>query len=181
MLLIIIIKYPKEKDNFTNWKKYLIIFVMSISIFFAGFTFRTPVFFKNLSITHKFQDQNIKSTELSKYLKTSSDSTYLVFCFSYTCPYCLNSIENLRQYQKTNTVDSVVVFAIGEEKDKLIFEQNFHPDFTIKDLPIKAMDELTKAYPTAFYIEHDSVKIIIQSELPSSFMFRKMNHLSISK
>ena len=130
---------------------------------------------------HKFQNQNIKNTELSKYIKTSPDSTYLFFCFSYSCSYCWNSIENLRQYQKTNTVDSVVVFAIGEPKDKLIFEQNFQPDFAIMDLPIQAMDKLTNAYPTAFYVEHDTVKVIIQSELPSPFIFKKNYNLTKPK
>jgi uncharacterized membrane protein YphA (DoxX/SURF4 family) len=177
MSLILWIKYPKENIEPAKWKKNLILTVMCFSIFIAGFTFKTPFFLKSKPETHKFQDQYIKNTELSNYIKTSPDSTYLFFCFSYTCPYCLNSIENLRQYQKTNTVDSVVVFAIGEPKDKLIFEQNFHPDFTIKDLPVEEMDKLTTAYPSAFYVEYDTVKIIIQSELPSPFIFRKIHNL----
>lgn len=177
MVLILWIKYPKEKMEIAKWKKYLIVSVMSISIFTAGLTFKMPYFLTSKKEIHEFQNQSIKNTELSKYIKTSPDSTYLFFCFSYTCSYCWNSIENLRQYQKTNTVDSVVVFAIGEPKDKLIFEQKFQPDFTIKDLPIQAMDKLTTAYPTAFYVEHDTIKVIIQSELPSPFVFKKTYNL----
>jgi uncharacterized membrane protein YphA (DoxX/SURF4 family) len=181
MSLILWIKYPKEKTETAKWKKYLIVSVMSISIFTAGFTFQTPYFLRSKKEIHKFQNQNIKNTELSNYVSTSRDSSYLIFCFSYTCPYCWNSIENLRQYKKTNTVDRVVVFAIGKPKDKLIFEQNFHPDFTIKDLPKEAMNKLTTAYPTAFYVEHDTVKVIIQSELPSPFIFKKRYNLPDSK
>lgn len=177
MLLILWIKYPKEKMKIAKWKKYLIVSVMSISIFTAGLTFKMPYFLMSKKEIHEFQNQSIKNTELSRYIKTSPDSTYLFFCFSYTCSYCWNSIENLRQYQKTNTVDSVVVFAIGEPKDKLIFEQKFQPDFTIKDLSIQAMDKLTTAYPTAFYVEHDTIKVIIQSELPSPFVFKKTYNL----
>lgn len=189
MSLIVWIKYPKEKKiklrissrgvgtlklaYITNWKKYLIITVMSISIFTAGFTFKTPYFLRNKLEIHEFQGQNIKNTELSNYIKTSPDSTYLFFCFSYTCPYCWNSIENLRQYQKTNTVDRTVVFAIGEQKDKLIFNENFKLDFNIKDLPAIEMDKLTDSYPIAFYIKHDTVKVVLQSELPSPFVFKK--------
>jgi uncharacterized membrane protein YphA (DoxX/SURF4 family) len=193
MSLILWIKYPKEKkiklgissrgvgtsklnyfasSNITDWKKYLIITVMSISIFIAGFTFKMPYFLKNKFEIHEFQGQDIKNTELSKYLTTSPDSTYLFFAFSYTCPYCWNSIENLRQYQKSGIVDRTVVFAIGAESDKDTFNQNFKPDFTIKDLSAIEMDKLTDSYPTAFYIEHDTVKFVLQSELPSPFIFK---------
>jgi hypothetical protein len=181
MSIILWIKYPKEKIESVVWKKYLIVSVMSISIFIAGFTFRIPFFLTNKSETHEFQDQNINNTELSKYIETSPDSTYLIFCFSYTCPYCWNSIENLRSFRNNNSVDSVVVFATGEMTDKLIFEQNFKPDFIIKDLPAEAMDRLTTLYPTAFYVERDTVKVIIQSELPSPFIFVKTYNLSNTK
>jgi uncharacterized membrane protein YphA (DoxX/SURF4 family) len=174
MSLIVWIKYPKEKIKIINWKKYLVLIVMSISIFTAGFTFKTPYFLRNKPEIHKFQGQNIKNTDLLNYAKTSPDSTYLFFVFSYTCPYCWNSIENLRQYQKTNTVDRTITLAIGEEKNKLIFYENFKPDFNIKDLPAVEMDKLTDSYPTAFYVEHDTVKIVLQSELPSPFVFKKL-------
>ncbi len=178
MSLIIWIKYPKEKMEVAKWKKYLILSVMCLSIFVAGFTFKTPFFLQSKAETHKFQNQSIKNTELSKYIKTSQDSTYLFFCFSYNCTYCWNSIENLRQYKKSNTVDSVVVFATGADSSKLIFEQNFHPDFIIKNLPPEAMNKLTTAYPTTFYVEHDTVKVIIQSVLPSYITFKKYYILS---
>ena len=174
MTFIVWKKYPKENIKITGWKRKLILTVMFIAVFIAGFTFETPFFLRSKPENHKFLYQNIKNAALSTYTKTSPDSTYLFFCFSYTCPYCLNSIENLRQYQKTNTVDRVVVLAVGETKDRLIFEQNFHPDFAINDLSGQAMDKLTAAYPTAFYVEHDTIKMIIQSELPSPFVFKKM-------
>jgi uncharacterized membrane protein YphA (DoxX/SURF4 family) len=174
MSFILWIKYPKEKIEIAKWKKNFVLIVMCVSIFISGLTFKTPLLFINKTATPKFQNQNIKNTELSKYVKTSSESTYLVFCFSYTCSYCWNSIENLRSFRKTHAVDSLVVFAIGEPKDRLIFEQNFHPDFAIKDLSVEEMDKLTNAYPTAFYVEHDTVKVILQSELPSPFIFKKM-------
>jgi uncharacterized membrane protein YphA (DoxX/SURF4 family) len=186
MSLTVWITYPKENltasDYLTikvaKWKKYLIIAVMSISIFTAGLTYRMPFSLTNEFEAHKFQNQNIKNTELSNYVKTSPDRKYLIFCFSFTCPYCLNSIENLRQYQKTNTVDSVIVFATGEDRDRLIFEENFKPDFIYKVLPAVEMDKLTLSYPTAFYVEHDTIKVIIESQLPSSFVFKKSYYLS---
>jgi uncharacterized membrane protein YphA (DoxX/SURF4 family) len=177
MSFILWIKYPKEKNETAKWKKNLIITVMCLSIFISGFTFKTPFTFMKGAGNNKFLNQNIKNTELSHYIKTSPDSTYLIFCFSYSCPHCWNSIENLRQYRKTKSVDSVVVFAIGDPKNKLIFDQYFQPDFLINELPLPEMDKLTDAYPTAFYVRHDSVKVIIKSELPSPYIFKKMYNL----
>ncbi|MDD5571462.1 MAG: hypothetical protein PHD97_09965 [Bacteroidales bacterium] len=173
MSFVLWLKYPKERTETLKWKKNLVLSVMFISIFAAGFTFKTPFFFKSKKESHKFQNQNINNTELSKYIKTSADSTYLFFCFTYTCPHCWNSIENLRQFIKSKAVDSVMIFAAGENSDKLFFEKNFHPDFNIKELPAEKMDKLTDAYPTAFYVEHDTVKVIIQSVLPSPITFNK--------
>ena len=88
MSLIVWIKYPKERSEgfeteISNWKKYLIITVMCISIFTAGFTFKTPYFLNNKIKVHEFQGQNIKNTGLSNYAKISPDSTYLFFCPKY--------------------------------------------------------------------------------------------------
>lgn len=172
--IIIWIKHPRENIRIVPWKRSFIMVLMGISIFLAGFTFETPFFLWTKPEANKFQNQHIKNTALSDYVSTSSDSTFLIFCFSYTCPHCLNSIENMRQYQKSNTVDRVIALSIGQQKDRLIFEKNFNPDFAIKELSGYAMEKLTSAYPTAFYVEHDTVKVIIQSELPSPYLFRKM-------
>jgi len=181
MTLIVWIKYPKKEKETSKWKKYIIGLVICPALFISGFTFSTPSFLNNNSKTHKFQNKKIINTELSKYIKTSPDSTYMIFCFSYTCPHCWNSIANLQCYKKSNTVDRVIVLATGELKDKQIFEKEFQPDFKIKDLSTKDMDKLTTAYPTAFFIQRDTIKVIIQAEIPSPYTFKKTNQLSILK
>jgi uncharacterized membrane protein YphA (DoxX/SURF4 family) len=187
MSFIVWIKYPKKKLNapiylkikIPNWKKYLVLIVMSISIFTAGFTFKAPYFLSNRSKISKFQNQNIKNTELAKYIKTSPDSTYLIFCFSYTCPHCWNSIENLRQYKITNTANIMALGALGtDEKNKDDFNNAFKPNFTIKNISIGEMSKLTDVYPTSFYISHDTIKAIMKAELPSPFVFKKLPYLS---
>ncbi len=177
--IIVWIKYPKEKTEITKWKKYPIFILMSISIFIAGFTFKTPYFFKDKSKINKFQNQNIKNTDLAKYVKTSPDSTYLIFCFSYGCPHCWNSIENLRQYKITNTAN-IIALGVGE-KNKKDFNDNFKPDFAIKNISVNEMDKLTDVYPTSFYISHDTIKTIIISGLPSPFVFKNLYYLSKNK
>ncbi len=171
--LIVSLKYPNQESSFSLWKKYIIVIIMSVSIFIAGYTFLMPSFNKKNPGTMDFQSKDIKNTEFSKYIKTSTDSTYMIFCFSYSCPHCWNSIENLRQFIKSNTVDRVITFATGDKDSKKFFIDNFKPDFLINELPYDSIKKLTKAFPTAYYVEHDTIKYIIPSVLPSSVTFKK--------
>ena len=150
---------------------------MCISFFISGFTFRVPSFFTPKN-EHKYLNKSIIDTDLSKYIKTFQDSTYLIFIFSYSCPHCLNSIENLRQYSKSKTVDRIFTLATGDKNTKLYFDQNFHPDFYIKDLSFDAINKITDALPTAFFIKHDTIRVVIQSALPSPYIFRKQYNFS---
>jgi len=183
MSLIVWIKYPAGPVIVSRWKRPVTLVVLGISAFVAGLTFKIPVFFKTVPTPPKsnFQNQNIKNTELSKFIKISPDSAYLVFCFSYTCPHCWNSIENLRQYKQSGVVDRIISFAIGADSDKMFFMQNFKPDFYIRDLPPGDMLKLTDLFPQAFYIKHDIIKAIIQGELPSPILFKKQYNLYNSR
>jgi hypothetical protein len=39
------------------------------------------------------------------------------------------------------------------------------------------MIEMVAVYPTAFYVRHDTIKVIIEGELPSPFIFIKTYNL----
>jgi len=173
--LIVWVKYPKiTKYEVAKWKKYLLAFLMSVAIFTTGFTFKIPADFKiKKELNNKYQNKNIRNTILAEYVNLPQDKTYLIFCFSYTCPHCLNSIENLRQYKRSNTVDSLITFATGKEKDKIAFFQTFNPDFYVKDLSHETMQKIVDFFPTTFYIKHDTVKVVVQGELPSYVIFNK--------
>jgi len=173
MSLVVFVKYPAEKGEVLSWKKYLVQAIIYPAIFIAGLSFTTPDFLKSTAAKHKFEDKNVTNTALSNYIKTSPDSTYLVFCFSYTCPHCWNSIENLRQFIKTNAVDRVIAFSTGETNERNAFIKNFNPDFNITELPLKDISTLTEIFPTAFYIEQDTIKTVIQAVLPSPVTFKK--------
>lgn len=172
MSLFVFLKYPVQKDPIVSWKKYLVQIIMYTAIFIAGLSFTTPDFLKPTTGKHRFQDENVTNTALSNYIKTSADSTYLVFCFSYTCPHCWNSIENLRQFIKDKTVDRVIAFGTGETNERNAFIKNFKPDFSITELPLKNISTLTEIFPTAFFIEQDTIKTVIQSVLPSPVTFK---------
>ena len=171
--IIVWIKYPKEKTETENWKKYFILIVMCLAIFVSGYTFRIPIFTKPSKLNERYLNKPVRETDLAKFVSTSKDSTYLVFFFSYTCPHCLNSIENLKQYEKSKSVDRIIALVAGKEKDKLFFENNFEPNFNIRELSAESLKSIVDVVPTSFYIQNDTIKTIIPSTLPSYVLFKK--------
>jgi len=182
MSLTVAIKYPNGAVIVSKWKRLMTFYVVGIAAFIAGITFKIPAFLNQTVSPPKFsyQDQNINNTPFAKYIKTSPDSTYLVFCFSYTCPHCLNSIENMRRYKGT-VVDRIVTLAAGPDSSRFSFIQNFKPEFDIKNLPADEMQKLTNLFPAAFYVKHDSIKAVIEGELPSYVVFKNQYNLYSSR
>ena len=171
--------YPNEKTVIPGWKIVSVFGVLCISSFVAGFTFRMPGFLQPAQPVsqYNYQNEDINNTEIAKYIKASPDSVYLVFCFSYTCPHCLNSIENLRSYKKNKMVDRIIALGIGPDSSKQVFVRNFQPDFNIKDISPGAMYKLTNLYPTAFYIKNDTIKAVVQGELPAPVVFKSQYNM----
>lgn len=168
-------RYPAENSEIKLWKKIVLVSVMSISIFVAGLSFEIPKNSLSQSTNHSFLNKHIKDTELSKFVQTSNDSTYAVFCFSYSCPHCMNSIQNFRHFKQTNTVDNIVAIVPDEKKGAETFNKNFQPDFPMKSIPLLDMQKLTEAYPTTFVIKNDTIKAVVIGELSSPIVFRNAN------
>lgn len=171
--IIVWLKYPKEETETENWKKYFILTVMCLAIFVSGYTFRVSIFTKPSKLNERYLNKPVRETNLAKFINTSKDSTYLVFIFSYTCPHCLNSIENLKQYERTKTVDRIIGLVAENEKDRLVFENSFEPNFGIQELSTESVKSLVEVVPTAFFIQNDTIKAIIPSSLPSYVLFKK--------
>jgi len=175
MMLLTWARYPKEKVPLSPGQKTIELAALSIGVLIAAATFKDQDVLQTTAAPradYNFQNQNVNRTEISSYVRLSADSTYLIFCFSYTCPHCLNSIANLQQYKKNKLVDRIIAFGIGPDSSKQQFIRDFKPDFYIRDLDPRAMFKLTNLYPTAFFVKRDSIKVVVQGELPSPVVFK---------
>ena len=45
-----------------------------------------------------------------------SESSYVVYLFSFTCPHCQNSFANVQQFQQFNVVDKVIGISILDQE-----------------------------------------------------------------
>ena len=111
---------------------------------------------------------------LSEFLTPSKDSTYFVFVFSYSCPHCYSSIENLKQYERLGVADKVLAlsFAVDSTTGER-FNDIFNPDFQIKNYPPKQLFRLSNQFPVSYYIQNNTIKLEIRGLLPSGYLLQK--------
>ena len=179
LLLIIMLSVVYKQTDFqqyhiTQWMIVVIICMVSLSSFFMGYTYYPPFVSLNDNNSN-YEGKTLAETPLSNFTITSKDSTYLLFVFSYTCPHCLNSIENLNQYEKTNTVDRVIGLAVEDTTNEATFRQHFNPLFSIKNYDYQRIKEIvTAGFPTLYYIKNDTVFLEMTGEALCVYNFTNL-------
>ena len=177
MSLFVFIQTPDENLLVENWKKYCIAAFFFPIIFVCGFTFHMPQYFQEIK-QHSYLNKPIKETILSDYLQTSQDSSYLIYCFSYTCPHCWNSIENYKNFKSSGMVDSIIAIAIVNSdtsinfQNRNVFNECFGKNLVNYEIISDNIKNVINSVPTSFYIENDTIKQVIESELMSPYIFR---------
>ena len=119
------------------------------------------------------EEKPIENTDLREFLTLSNDSTYFVFVFSYSCPHCYNSIENLKQYERLGVADKVL--ALSFTVDSTIIERFndiFKPNFQINNYPPEQLFRLTNQFPVSYYIQNNIVRMEIRGLLPSGYLLQ---------
>lgn len=149
---------------------------LMIGAFTVGYTFyNSTVVIKGM---RSLVPRPVSETALEKYVEDmSKDSCYLVFCFSYNCPYCNQSIGNAKLFEETGTVDRVIGLAVADSAAEAAFRAFYkEPPFEIRNMSVEAMVEMTdNALPTAFLIRHDTIFVTTGRELFSPRFVKGFN------
>ena len=169
----------ENEEKISDTKKIILLGVLLPMLFVAGLTYRMPNF-QQQNKPHILLNKHIKDTPLSQYVQTDSDKSYLLFFYSYACPHCWNSIQNLKHFEQSMVVDSIISFALvnddlpseyTEIKNEFIeFFGNFETQEIVNDSIILS---LIPFVPTSFYIKNDTIKAVINGTLSSPFAFLK--------
>ena len=170
-LLLAVWLKSENKNNLNKWIAITILVVMCSVTFMTGYTYSKTGETKS----KKYTAQAVENTALKDFITTSKDSTYLVFAFSYTCPHCLNSIANLKEYEQSGAVDKVIGLALGDSIIEKEFTEIFKPNFPIKNYS-KELLHLTRTFPIAYYVRNDSIVMKFSGELPCSYMFKSSHY-----
>jgi len=153
-----------------TWQKVTILIVMILASFTAGYSSLNGFTGNNYT---QYQEKTIEENRLNEFISFSNDSTYLVFVFSYTCEHCLNSIENLKQYEKSGVVDKVIGLTWNDSIGEKNMRENFNPNFSITNYDPMTLFKITNRFPTAYYIKNNRIVLTIQGELPCSYVLLK--------
>lgn len=146
---------PQEKSPAITIPSVIFMAVIAVVVMFmCGFSMHGA---KCLQRQNTFRPIALDKSPLSEYITTHPDSTYLVFAFSYSCPYCQNSIGNVNQYVPMGMADRVIGLAVEDSVARERFERLFETDFEIREISALQMYRLSNTMPTTFFIRHDSI------------------------
>jgi len=176
ILLFIFLNSDNSRKTIDLSEMIVMFCILSAVCFVTGYTFREATRDEGTQfITEgKGVNINVENTVLSEFLTLSKDSTYLIFAFTYGCPHCINSIENLRQYERLGVVDRVI--AITHYVDPATtkwFEENFNPNFQILSFPPEQFFRLINRFPISYYVRNNVIKMEIRGVLPSGYLLRR--------
>ena len=112
LLVLLGIVYFRGTDiqSVKNWKRITIYTIMFAATFVAGMTYKPFAFIEH---KHPFEHQPISQTDLKEY-NQQSDSSSLIMFFSYSCPHCINSMENFIAWQSTEPVENTLAYVVTD-------------------------------------------------------------------
>lgn len=173
ILLLIWTYYNVHEDiqPIKQWKKVTLFSIMFSATFVSGMSYKPFAFTKRM---HPYEGQKISNTPLQSYSTTKNGESELIFFFSYSCPHCINSMENFRAWGLTNTVDKLTAYVVVDttkvQTDSLrdLFQCRY-PTIQVSEMDIEST-KFIEAYPTSFLIRHDTIQNVIIGELPSPYV-----------
>lgn len=167
-------KNPEEKGR-AVW--LVDISILLICSFWTGHTWQPSSFYtSHFAKPHRLLGQNVNATPMAEYFHASTDSTYLVWVFSYDCSGCITGIENIKQYQ-TGVVDRFIPLSVTEDKDghkRKLLNIPFSPKYVGEKLA-----GFIRVVPTLLYIEDEKIKYVIEESVPNIYSF-KSNYLDMT-
>lgn len=153
-LLIPSLFISEEQTSPTISSVIFMAIIAVVIMFMCGFTFRGA---ECMNKQHTFHPIALSDSPLADYVECHPDSSYLVFAFSYSCPYCQNSIGNINQYIPMGVVDQVLGLALADSEGRERFDRLFDVQFPIREISATDMFQLSNTMPTTFLIRHDSI------------------------
>ena len=152
--------------------------IFSAVCFIIGYTFEKKEYeYTTEYITgdkHINIDIDIENSVLSDFFTPCKDSTYFIFVFSYQCPHCYNSIENLKQYERLGVADRTLAISFSNDSTTINkFTEIFEPNFEIKNYSAKRLFKLTTQFPISYYIKNNIIKMEIRGILPSGYLLQQ--------
>jgi hypothetical protein len=146
-----------RKVRYVYPKVCLTIVVAAMACFVCGLSMRKS--YKLPKISQVRSNNRSKVMEkLNEIYSFNSDSTYVVYLFSFTCPHCQNSFANVQQFQQFNVADKVIGIAVEDQEAQERFYRIYKPEIDIITIPKEQMELITNQLPIGMSIRENSIK-----------------------
>lgn len=141
-----------------SWLKAIaIIFIVGLSCFICGLSMGKSYKLPKISSVKVTYSRNMMMEQLKDIYPFQSDSSYVVYLFSFTCPHCQNSFANVQQFQQFNVVDKVIGISIQNEEAMERFYRIYNPEIEIFTISKMDMHRITNQLPVGIFIKENSI------------------------
>lgn len=183
MVVLLILAAVWAQPKPMHWVRAMIMIIgMLAGTFACGYTLpkATALFHKHA----KYQGELVENTPLAA-LQLQPDSSYMVFFFSFDCPFCMTAVPQVGWWEKSGLVDRVIGIAtedsVGEYKFRSFYQDNSHTypltsPFTIQVMPMDSVLYFTNDLPMAYVIRHDTIIASWSGEVPPGIFFYQPNY-----
>jgi uncharacterized membrane protein YphA (DoxX/SURF4 family) len=162
---------PRNTAN-CKYKLVLLAGFLTVCVFWTGHTWMPSTFYVNkFARPHRLIGVDVNSSPLGQYVQVSKDSTYIIWVFSYSCNGCINSVENIKQYQ-TGVADHFIPLTVTEDKDGRAREL-LDIDFVPKEVG-NGLTDFIRIVPTFLYVEEGKIKYVIEHTVPNVYTFKSI-------
>lgn len=146
-----------RKVRYVYPKICLTIIVTAMACFVCGLSMRKSYKLPKISQV-KPNNRSKVMEKLNEIYSFNSDSTYVVYLFSFTCPHCQNSFANVQQFQQFNVADKVIGIAVEDQEAQERFYRIYKPEIDIITIPKEQMEQITNQLPIGMSIRENSIK-----------------------
>lgn len=146
-----------RKVRYVYPKVCLTIVVAAMACFVCGLSMRKSYKLPKISQV-KPNNRSKVMEKLNEIYSFNSDSTYVVYLFSFTCPHCQNSFANVQQFQQFNVADKVIGIAVEDQEAQERFYRIYKPEIDIITIPKEQMEQITNQLPIGMSIRENSIK-----------------------
>ncbi len=171
MVLTLPILFTKqEKEEHLPQKLIAMILVSSVVCFVSGIAMHSSFRLPRL-LSSEREDTEEMMAKLDRIYPFSADSSYIVYLFSFTCPYCQTNYANVAQYQQFGLADKVLGIAEENEEAQARFERIYRPQIAILTIPHDTMSQITHRLPVLLHIEGGEIQDIESGIILSPGLF----------
>lgn len=158
---------PKPARQNKHWPYYSVGLIVTIALVLSGISSLKPFIHQS----NNFVGQKVSETPFGQYVHTSPDSTYIIYAYHTTCPYCLNTVENIKAYVRTHTVDRVIGLTIGSQKDFNNFVEVAQPNFSSRIIPKGDFEKFAPSVPRVFFVKKNVITDVLYFPVTGPYVY----------